>query len=160
MARSRWLDRPEFRQDTSTKSGPRVNPPRERLLEAVRAHPNEWAKVAEYKGDKHAGKKRTHQMVRRDEMALRRYVASHYPLEDWAFSTRLVKGTWADRDLRIMFRGTLTPEDAEHLREKRMAAYSSRVKKGETLAEQRANRRRALAEFEQEQNRLRRERMG
>lgn len=160
MARGKWLDRPEFRQDTSRNQGPKVNPPREKLLEAVRAHPNEWAKVAEYKGGRHDGRKRTFQLMRNDEMALRRYVAKHYPLEDWAFSTRRVKDTWADRDLRIMFRGTLTPEVAAEMREARTIAYNTRMKKGETLAEQRAARERARAELEQEQNRLRRERMG
>lgn len=160
MATGKWLERPEFRQDTSRKPGPKINPVREELLEAVRAHPNEWAKVAEYKGGRHDGKKRTFQLMRNDEMALRRYVANHYPLEDWSFSTRMVKGTWADRELRIMFRGTLTPEAAAELREARAIAYNNRMKKGDTLAEQRLNRKRALAELEQEENRLRRQHMG
>lgn len=126
MARGRWLDRPEFGRAPHKGHGPQVNPSREKLLATVRAHPNVWAKVAEYKGSKDGGKKRTFQMIHNDEMKIRRYVARHYPLEDWQISCRMVPNTWADRELRVMYRGTVTPEEAEALREARVAAYAHR----------------------------------
>jgi hypothetical protein len=93
----------------------------EPLLDIIREHPargpeDGWAKIAEYKGGKDGGKVATRNLIRNDEQKIRRHLMLYHPLEWWEFSLRMVPDTWADRELRVRFIGTLTPEEALKLK--------------------------------------------
>jgi hypothetical protein len=59
-----------------------------------------------------------------------RWLLTEFPLEDWRVSGRLVKGTWADRELYVKFLGEMTPEEALKMEKLRDDAYSAKAHDG------------------------------
>lgn len=163
-ATGKFLDAPEFgpapEPGFTQSTRPRKPYPWEPMLATIREHPGQWALIAQYKAADEGGRKGTQRLLNNDITTLRRFWRHRCPLEEWAIMQRTVEGTWGDRELRVMYVGDLTPEEAERLRELTAAAYNNTKNWGHTEKERHLNRLQAKQDLDMERNRIAKRRLG
>ena len=118
----------------------------EKIINMVREHPGQWAKIAEYKGGREFTRKSCNSAYQR----VANYLKREFPLEDWQGSKRVTPDTWADRELWVTFRGTMTPEEALKLKELRRQAFSVKVARSADKKKARDERAAARARYNNE----------
>lgn len=154
MPTSHPLDQPEFGPLPEDKSRIHVykGPPfrYKALLEQVRAHPGQAAKIGFFR---EVDPKTTNRIAAQHKTQTRLWLKRHFPLEKWGLWIRRDYDTWADRYLWAEFQGTMTEAEAEVYWAERKAVAVALWAKKESNAANRSAREKARAIVQADQDR-------
>lgn len=131
MAVSGALERPEFGEPGQAHYYRRkpVPFPYGKLLDTVRAHPGQFAKIAVF--NTVSRKHRQYQVVyARDKV--KKWLEKNHPFEDWKLLVRTTPDTWGDKELWVCFVGIFdTAEEAMLARKKRKEEWREARARGQ-----------------------------
>ena len=109
---ARVLARPEFGTPPKNPGPDRKRYEFEASLEIVRQHPEQWAKIAVFKGGPRGGRETTKAMAATTKRQVWYFLIRYHPLEHWNVKICRVADTWADKELWVIFHKLMTPEEA------------------------------------------------